>query len=89
MKRTVDEKLQYNSGQHTPFSYGYRFGVMAYRKYPKASKERKREMIDEIDNNSRLARSGKISLNSVQYAKGFMCAMRDCAAERKARQKGK
>ena len=61
MKRSVDEKLKYNSEQKTPFAYGYRFGVKAYREYPKANKK--------------------------QYAKGFMCAMRDCAAERKVRQK--
>lgn len=87
MKRTVDEKLQYNSTLKTPFSYGYRFGVRAYRSYLKADKERKREMMSEIDDNNRLACSGKGARASIQYAKGFMCAMRDCAAERKARQK--
>lgn len=86
MKRTVDEKLKYNREQKTPFSYGYRFGVKAYRQYPKADKKRKRAMLAEIDDNKRLAQSGKSTCNSVQYAKGFMCAMRDCAAERRARQ---
>lgn len=86
MKRTVDEKLKYNSEQKTPFAYGYRFGVKAYREYPKANKKRKREMMSDIDDNKRLAQSGKSTCNSVQYAKGFMCAMRDCAAERRARQ---
>ena len=86
MKRSVDEKLKYNSEQKTPFAYDYRFGVKAYREYPKVSKKRKRAMLAEIDDNKRLAQSGKSARNSVQYAKGFMCAMRDCAAERKARQ---
>lgn len=86
MKRSVDEKLKYNSEQETPFAYGYRFGVKAYREYPKANKKRKREMMSDIDDNKRLAQSGKSTRNSVQYAKGFMCAMRDCAAERRARQ---
>ena len=83
---TVDEKLRYNSNLKTPFSYGYRFGVKAYRDYPKASKKRKRDMMSDIDSNKLLAVKGDTSRQSVQYAKGFMCAMRDCAAERKARQ---
>ena len=86
MKRSVDEKLKYNNEQKTPFAYGYRFGVKAYRQYPKADKKRKRAMLAEIDDNKRLAQSGKSACNSVQYAKGFMCAMRDCAVERRARQ---
>lgn len=86
MKRTVDEKLKYNREQKTPFSYGYIFGVRAYREYPKANKKRKREMMSDIDDNKRLALSGKSTRGSVRYAKGFMCAMRDCAAERRARQ---
>ena len=45
MKRTVDEKLQYNSGQRTAFAYGYRFGVQAYRRYPKADEKQKRDII--------------------------------------------
>lgn len=87
MKYTVDEKLKYNREQKTPFSYGYRFGVKAYRQYPMADKKRKRAMLAEIDDNKRLAQTGDKSRSSVQFAKGYMCAMRDCAAERKARQK--
>ena len=86
MKRTVDEKLKYNREQKTPFAYGYRFGVKAYREYLNANKKRKREMMSDIDDNKRLALTGKSTRGSVQYAKGFMCAMRDCAAERRARQ---
>ena len=87
MKRSVDEKLKYNNEQKTPFAYGYRFGVKAYRRYPKADKKRKQDMLAEIDDNKRLAQTGDKSRSSVQFAKGYMCAMRDCAAERKARQK--
>ena len=87
MNRSVDEKLKYNSEQKTPFAYGYRFGVKAYRQYPKADKKHKRAMLAEIDDNKRLAQTGDKSRSSVQYAKGYMCAIRDCAAERKARQK--
>lgn len=86
MKRTVDEKLRYNSNQTSSFAYGYRIGVKAYRAYSKASKKRKRDLMNDIDFNKELACKGDNSRQSVQYAKGFMCAMRDCAAERKARQ---
>ena len=86
MKYTVAEKLEYNRSQKSAFSYGYRLGVQAYRRYPKADKKHKRAMLAEIDDNKRLAQTGDKSRSSVQYAKGFMCAMRDCAAERRARQ---
>ena len=43
-------------------------------------------MMSDIDDNKQLALSGKSTRGSVQFAKGFMCAMRDCAAERRARQ---
>lgn len=85
MKRTVDEKLNYNRTQKTSFAYGYRMGVRAYKSYPKASKKRKSEMLSDIDYNKQLASHGDKTRQSVQYAKGFMCGMRDCAAERKAR----
>lgn len=87
MKRTVDEKLQYNSGQKTAFSYGYRFGFQAYRRYPKADERQKRDISGDIDYNKRLAQTGDKSRESVQYAKGFMCGVRDAANERKSKQK--
>lgn len=87
MKRTIDEKLQYNSAQRTAFAYGYRFGVQAYRRYPKADEKRKRDISGDIDYNKRLAQTGDKSRVSVQYAKGFMCGVRDAANERKSKQK--
>ena len=86
MKRTIDEKLKYNSGQRTAFAYGYRFGVQAYRRYPKAEKQ-KRDISGDIDYNRRLVQTGDKSRESVQYAKGFMCGVRDAANERKSKQK--
>ena len=87
MKRTVDEKLKYNSAQRTAFAYGYRFGVQAYRRYPKADERHKRDISSDIDYNKRLAQTGDKSRESVQYAKGFMCGVRDAANERKIKQK--
>ena len=87
MKRTVDEKLQYNSGQRTAFAYGYRFGVQAYRRYPNADEKQKRDISGDIDYNRRLVQTGDKSRESVQYAKGFMCGVRDAANERKSKQK--
>ena len=87
MKRTVDEKLKYNSAQKTAFAYGYRFGVQAYRRYPKADERHKRDISSDIDYNRRLAQTGDKSRESVQYAKGFMCGVRDAANERKIKQK--
>lgn len=87
MIRTVEEKLKYNSEQKTAFSYGYRFGVQAYRKYPKADERRKRDIKSDIDYNKRLAQTGDKSRESVKYAKGFLCGVRDAANERKSKQK--
>ena len=87
MKRTVDVKLKYNSAQKTAFAYGYRFGVQAYRRYPKADERHKRDISSDIDYNKRLAQTGDKSRESVQYAKGFMCGVRDAANERKSKQK--
>lgn len=89
MKRTVDEKLKYNCGQRTAFAYGYRFGVQAYRQYPKANERRKRDISGDIDYNRRLAQTGDRLRESTQYAKGFMCGVRDAANERKSKQKRK
>lgn len=82
MSRTVDEKLQYNRQRKTSFSVAYCFGVSLYRDYPQADAESKALIRQIIDNNKQFARDGD------QYAKGFMCGVRDAANERKAR-KGK
>lgn len=86
MKRSVDEKLKYNDEQKTPFSYGYRWGVRAYRKYPKVDKAERKRIRTEIDDYNKQARNGKG--RSQECAKGYMCGVRDAANERKARQKG-
>ena len=85
MKRTVDEKLKYNREQKTPFSYGYVWGVQAYRRYPKANAKERKRILEEIDNYKQLAKNG--GTQSRQCGKGFMCAVRDCAEERKAKPK--
>ena len=81
MKRTVQEKYDYNSTRKSPFSTGYTLGVMLYRDYPRMDKEGKKMISEIIDTTKSLARSGD------ELGKGFMCAVRDCANERKARQK--
>lgn len=81
MKRTVQEKYDYNNARNSPFSTGYTLGVMLYRDYPRMDKEGKKMISEIIDTNKSLARSGD------ELGKGFMCAVRDCANERKARQK--
>ena len=81
MKRTVQEKYDYNDRLDTPFSTGYTLGVILYRDYTRMDKEGKKMISEIIDTNKSLARSGD------ELGKGFMCAVRDCANERKARQK--
>ncbi len=81
MKRTVQEKYDYNNARKSPFSTGYTLGVMLYRDYTRMDKEGKKMISEIIDTNKSLARSGD------ELGKGFMCAIRDCANERKARQK--
>lgn len=79
MKRTVDEKYEYNKNRNTPFSNGYTFGVTMYRHYLKAAPEHKADIKALIASSSKDARSGD------QWSKGVMCAVRDAADERKRR----
>lgn len=81
MKRTVQEKYDYNDKLDTPFSTGYTLGVRLYRDYPRMDKEGKKIISEIIDTSKSLARSGD------EIGKGVMCAVRDCANERKSRQK--
>lgn len=81
MKRTVQEKYDYNDKLDTPFSTGYTLGVILYRDYARMDKEGKKLIRKIFDDNHELARSGD------EIGKGVMCAVRDCANERKARQK--
>ena len=89
MARTVDEKLRYHGEQpkKTPFSHGYNHGVKLYRSYPNADKVERKRIRSEIDHENRNARNGKGA--SREFSKGFMCAVRDAANERKAKQKNK
>lgn len=79
MARTVDEKLKYNQAQKTPFSTGYVIGVNLYRNYSKMNSEGKKTINETIQTCRELARKGD------DTGKGFMCAMRDAANERKAK----
>lgn len=79
MRRTVDEKYEYNRKKNTPFSSGYTFGVTMYRLYSKAAAADKDNIKALIASSSENARSGD------QWCKGVMCAVRDAANERKRR----
>ena len=81
MKRTVQEKYDYNDKLDTPFSTGYTLGVILYRDYTRMDKEGKKLIRKIFDDNHELARSGD------EIGKGVMCAVRDCAEERKAKQR--
>ena len=85
--RTLEEKIEYNKKQKTNFSNGYLDGVKNYREYGKKSVFKKADAQVEVSRINMVGkwgqRSGKYSPDDVQYSKGFMCGMRDCAAERK------
>ena len=83
--RTVDEKVRYNREQRTPFSYGYTWGAKAYLRYPLADKAERKRILAEIDDYKEQALHGKGKAR--ECAKGYMCAVRDCANERKARER--
>ena len=82
--KSVDEKYNYNKVNKSPFSFGYTFGVKAYRSYSTVNAAQKKKIKADIDFNKKIA-TGDSSRGSVQYAKGFMCAIRDCAKERKGK----
>lgn len=81
MSLTVDEKVRYNREKKTPFSYGYVWGVQAYRQYPKADKAERKRLLAQIDDYKETALHGKGKAR--ECAKGFMCGIRDTANERK------
>lgn len=81
MKRTVDEKYKYNQERKGGFSTGYCLGVNLYRGYIKSDGETKAITKEIITTSKELAKKGD------DLGKGFMCAVRDCAEERKAKQK--
>ena len=85
MKRTLDEKLEYNRKRAdlgSSFSKNYVLGVLLYGEYPKTDAEGKATIKRIIDTEKEFARDGN------EGSKGFMCGIRDAANERKAR-KGK
>lgn len=75
--KTLDEKLNYNKGQKTDFSFGYCLGVDMYKNYPKDTEKGKLETKRLIDNFRELAIWGD------KISKGVMCGIRDAANERK------
>ncbi len=77
--RTVDEKYAFNEKRKTEFGNGYCIGVTAYRNYGNCSAKDKAEQKRVFNDFARLARSGD------EFGKGVMCALRDCANERKSR----
>lgn len=84
MSYTVDEKKKYH-GRGFPkgeFSQGYIIGVSIYRTYGKGgvpvNKGKRQKYIDDT---KQKAQQGD------QFCKGVMCAIRDCANERKAQNK--
>lgn len=78
-KRTVDEKYEYNKrNRGNQFSAGYINGVEAYRDYGNAM-DGYRKHIKEL--NKSVAESAKTKRDP--WSIGYMCALRDCANERK------
>lgn len=80
MKRTVQEKYEYNKARAGLFSCGYCFGVTLYRDYLKSDEEMRRVTKEFFATANESASGGE------EFSKGIMCAVRDCAAERKAAQ---
>lgn len=80
MKPSLDDKIKFNQRRGTQFSVGYITGVKVYRGYSLKDRQGKQKTKKAIDEFSRQARNGD------EFAKGIMCAIRDCANERKAKQ---
>lgn len=84
MSYSVDDKVKYHKNVRPKpvFSAGYIMGVQIYRGYGKGgtpvNKKKRQKGIDEI---KRQAMKGD------EFSKGVMCAIRDCANERKAKNK--
>ncbi len=75
--RTVKEKFDYNSRQKTEFSQGYCAAVILYGESRTPQERKKHNAI--IDDMKADAQAGD------KFSKGYMCAIRDCANERKAK----
>lgn len=83
MKRTVQEKYDYNKRRKGVFSSGYCYGVSLYRDYPKQDEEGKMLTEATVNIASVYAREGQV------FSKGIMCGYRDMANERKSKHKAK
>ncbi|MGN0823579.1 MAG: hypothetical protein ACI4MB_00765 [Candidatus Coproplasma sp.] len=77
--KSLVEKYNYNSKLDTGFSHGYCTGVRYYRNHGNCSTAEKQKRNAFIDDMKVAALKGH------SYAKGFMCAIRDCANERKGK----
>ena len=83
MKRTLNEKYNYNSTQDNDFSRGYCLGVRYYSNYGKS----KAIKFDKQAHNDFIDGMKSSAIKGYKYAKGFMCGIRDAANERKEKQK--
>ena len=81
MKRTVQEKYEYNKRRGGMFSSGYCLGVSMYDDYVRQDGEGKKVYREFLDNAHGFAREGD------DFSKGVMCAYRDKANERKDKRK--
>ena len=79
MKRTVQEKYEYNKRRKGLFPSGYCYGVSLYRDYPKLDDEGKMLTQATVNIASVYAREGQV------FSKGIMCGYRDMANERKSK----
>ena len=80
-KRTVQEKYDYNKCRRgNKFSDGYVNGVEAYTDYDSAT-DGYRKSIKEL--NKSVAEAARTKRD--QWSIGYMCALRDCANERKGK----
>lgn len=79
MKRTVDEKYNYNKSKGGDFGDGYCIGVNIYRRYFKLDTERRQETKVLINNFMSTAKKGD------QLSKGIIAGYRDAANDRKER----
>ena len=77
MKRTVQEKYEYNKRRKGMFPSGYVVGVNLNRDYPKQDKEGK----DIIEATVNICHAN--ALFGDEFGKGVMCGYRDKANERK------
>lgn len=83
--RTLQDKIDYNEKLSTPFSKGYLEGVNDYITYGKVSLKNRPGREDKASKMNFIGKWGKraslASESEIQHSKGYMCGMRDAAAE--------